>query len=220
MNKACFITIEGGEGCGKSTQSLLLFEHIKTSGIPVIHTREPGGTIVAETIRTVLLNPENRISPVAELLLYEASRAQHIEEVIMPAPRAGTTVICDRFTDATLAYQGYGRGIDLAVIRKLNAISTGGLTPDLTIYLDLPAATGVRKAKALNKDSHINGDRLEREALSFHAKVRNGYRALAARYPRRIMTVRTAATAEKTHQAIVTVWEEFLQHRKKASHAL
>lgn len=198
MKKPLFITFEGCEGCGKSTQAKLLADHVKRRGRSVVLTREPGGTRLAEAIRTVLLDPKNIILPRAELMLYEASRAQHVEEIIHPALKAGKIVICDRFTDATLAYQGYGRGLDLRTIRELNRTAADGLVPDLTIYLDIPAESGLKKAKTLKH----GGDRLEREALSFHRRVREGYLALAKKEPRRIVTIKTASSKEETHSRI------------------
>lgn len=199
MRKPLFITFEGCEGSGKSTHSSLFCAHLKAAGIPAVHTREPGGTGIAEAIRRILLNPRNSIAPVAELFLYEAARAQHMHDIILPALKAGKVVVCDRFTDATVAYQGYARGIDLVTIRRLNATATGNRAPDLTIYLDIPPAAGLVKAK---KVKH-GGDRLDREALSFHKRVREGYRAAARREPSRILVVKTARTIEKTQAMII-----------------
>lgn len=211
MKKGFFVTIEGCEGSGKSTQSVLLYDYFKKSKFSAVHTREPGGTVMAETIRKLLLNPKNRIAPLAELLLYEAARAQHIQEVILPSLKAGKIVICDRYTDATLAYQGYGRGINLETIKKLNDIATQNLTPDLTIYLDIPVQEGLIKARTLKKDSFVlGGDRLERESVSFHKRVRRGYLLLAKIDPKRIKVIRTQKTAKETHKKIVDVVEKLL----------
>jgi dTMP kinase len=180
-------------------------ETLKNRGKKAIMTREPGGTGVAEGIRAILLDPDNKITEMAELLLYEAGRAQHAKELILPALEDGYIVICDRFTDATLAYQGYGRGIDIATINKLNKIASLGLTPGLTVYLDIAVNEGLRRAKALNKDSFTNGDRIERESLSFHQRVRKGYLTLARKEPRRIKVIRTAATIEETADRIFEV---------------
>ena len=152
MKKGFFITFEGGEGCGKSTQSFLLYELLKKKGYKAVHTREPGGTKVSEAVRRIILDPASRISPMAELFLYETARIQHIVDVIFPALKAGKSVICDRFTDATIAYQGFGRGLDLSVIKKLNTIAACGLKPDLTIYLDIPPKTGLLRARSIKKD--------------------------------------------------------------------
>jgi dTMP kinase len=203
MKKGFFITLEGGEGCGKTTQSLLLREQLEKAGYRTIHTREPGGTALAESLRRLLLHPDNKISPLAELLMYEAARAQHVHELILPSLKEGKVIICDRFTDATIAYQGFGRGLDVGVIKKLNTIATAGVLPDMTIYLDLPTEQGLRKARSLAKESFVSGDRLEREAVSFHRRVRAGYRALAAASRGRIVTIATAPTVEETHRLIV-----------------
>jgi dTMP kinase len=199
MDRKLFVTFEGCEGSGKSTQSLLFYDHLKQLGIAAVHTREPGGTAIAESIRKILLDPRNWISPVTELFLYEAARAQHMHDIILPALAEGKVVVCDRFTDATEAYQGFARGLDIAVIRQLNKIATGNVVPDLTIYLDIPPARGLVKAKAIKN----GGDRLDREGLSFHKKVRQGYLAAARREPQRIIVIKTAKTIEETQAAII-----------------
>lgn len=174
-----FITLEGPEGAGKTTQVKILSGKLDSLGIAHVVTRDPGGTPLGKQIRRILLTPGGIISPVAELLLYQADRAQHVSEVIMPALSAGKLVICDRYTDSTVAYQGYGRGIDLALIEELNQISTGGLKPELTILFDLESEKGLGR---LHPGGH---DRLEREAIEFHHKVRSGYLAQAKKYPER-----------------------------------
>src|SRR5271157_786725 len=150
IRKGLFITFEGIDGCGKSTQSKLLAGRLKRAGYKVVYTREPGGTRLAEKLRDILLHPANKISPLAELFLYEASRAEHVSKIILPAVRSKKIVVCDRFFDATVAYQGYGRGLDLNVIETLNRFASTGLTPDLTILLDISAREGLKRAKALN----------------------------------------------------------------------
>lgn len=215
MKKSCFITFEGPEGSGKSTQAALVVEHLKRRGIRVIHTREPGGTRVAETIRNLILDPGNTIAPLTELLLYEAARAQHAADVLLPALMKGIVVICDRYTDATLAYQGFARGIDQSIIRRLNAIATHGLIPDLTILLDITVEKGLKTARGLNKDSFSSsGDRMEQEAVSFHRKVRSGYLTLAKKEPRRIRVIKTQATIETTQALVIAVTEQLLKKKK------
>jgi dTMP kinase len=179
IERGTFITLEGPEGAGKTTQVKLLSKQLEILGVPHVITRDPGGTPLGKQIRRILLNPENPVQPVTELLLYQADRAQHIAEVIRPSLEAGKLVICDRFIDSTMAYQGYGRGIDFALIRQLNQIATGGLTPDLTILFDIESSDGLAR---LHPGGH---DRLEREALAFHLKVRQGYLELAKAEPER-----------------------------------
>ncbi|MDR1196520.1 MAG: dTMP kinase [Endomicrobium sp.] len=202
-NSDFFITIEGGEGSGKTTHSLLLKKYLESKGFSVLLTREPGGTSLAESIRKILLNPGSNLVPLSELLLYEAARAQHMEEIILPALKSKKAVICDRFTDATLAYQGYGRKLDLTLIKKLNDAASFGITPLITIYMDINPCLGVNKAKGLNKESYgQKGDRIERESLDFHKSVRKGYLELAKKYPERIKKINTKKDINKTQTEI------------------
>ncbi|MFH1369413.1 MAG: dTMP kinase [Elusimicrobiota bacterium] len=194
-----FITLEGCEGSGKSTHSAILAAALKRGGRKIVHTREPGGTTLAEAVRKILLHPKSRISPLAELFLYEAARAQHIAEVMGPALDSGKTIVCDRFFDATVAYQGYGRGIGLDIIRELNRVASCGIIPDLTIYLDIPAGKGLKKAKKVKKGA----DRLEMETVSFHNRVRKGYLALARREPKRIKIIKVQKTVSETAKLIL-----------------
>ena len=197
--KSIFITIEGGEGSGKTTHPNLLKDYLIKNGYDVLLTREPGGTALAELIRKILLDPNSKLTPLSELLLYEAARAQHIEEIIMPALKAGKAVICDRFIDATVAYQGYGRGLNMSLIEKLNAAASFGIKPALTFYLDIDPKLGLKKAKSLDKESYgKNGDRIERESRTFHEKVRQGYLARAKKYPKRIKIIKTDENVNKT----------------------
>ena len=214
--KSVFITIEGCEGCGKTTQSELLKKYLETKGLTVILTREPGGSDVAEQIRNILLNPKNTISPFCELMLYEAARIQHLQEVIKPNLEKGYVVICDRFTDSTLAYQGYARGIDRDIIAKLNNIATEGIKPDLTIYLDIKPSTGIKKATEINKGffTGIGGDRIERENVSFHNKVRKGFLTIAKKYPNRIKKIKTSNIIKKTQKKINIEIDKFFKKKK------
>ncbi len=176
MKRGKFITFEGGEGVGKTTQIKRLAAWLRQRGREVLLTREPGGTLFADRIREILLDPKNRsIEPLLELLLYEVARQDHLARRIQPALARGDWVLCDRFTDATLAYQGFGRGLPLPWIRHLNQIVTGGVRPDLTFFLDLPVKTGLQRAK--KREGLWN--RLDREAVHFHQKVRQGYLTLA-----------------------------------------
>lgn len=178
-----FITFEGIEGCGKTTQVSLLAKDLANRNRSVVTTREPGGCPIADGIRQILLDPANTaLVPRAELLLYAAARAQHVAEVIVPALQQGSIVICDRFTDATLAYQGFGRGLDRDLIHTLNQMATGNVRPDLVLLLDMPQAEGLKRAIQRNSDTSLtHEDRFERESLDFHEKVRNGYLQLSQR---------------------------------------
>ena len=167
MKRGRFIVLEGTDLSGKSTQAALLARALKRRGVPVLHTREPGGTPLAEALRKVLLDPAHPINPLAELFLYEAARAQHVQETIRPALKRGLCVLCERYTLATVAYQGYGRGIALASVRALNRIAAQGLRPDRTFLLDLPTPGPRRRARA--------PDRIEREGAAFQRRVRRGY---------------------------------------------
>lgn len=175
-----FITLEGGEGVGKTTQQALLAERLQREGYACVSTREPGGTALGEALRELLLHGDP-LTPLAELFLYAADRAEHVQKCILPALAAGQVVVCDRFTDSTLAYQGYGRGLDLEKIRQLNHLATGGLQPHLTLWLDLPPEVGLARSGL--------ADRLEQERLEFHRRVHQGFQALAAAEPQRIVRI-------------------------------
>lgn len=178
-----FITFEGGEGCGKSTQARALWKNLRQRNIPVIITHEPGGTILGAEIRKSLKRKRERsISPEAELLLFAASRAQLITEVIRPALKEGKTVICDRFSYSTLAYQGYGRGLSLNIIEMVNSLATQNLKPDIVILLDLLSEEGLARKQNLK-------DPFELEELSFHRRVREGYLKAAATEPDRWLVI-------------------------------
>lgn len=172
--KGFFIVLEGPDKSGKTTQAILLKEWLEKIGKKVLLTREPGGTPFSEKIRELLLNPDMNILPLPELFLYEAARAQHVEEKILPAIKSGKIVICDRFTLATEAYQGYGRKIDIKIVRKLNQIATGGLKPDLTIVMLMPDSEFNKRAK-----SKANVDRIEKENEKFRLRVNKAYRILS-----------------------------------------
>ncbi len=183
---ALFITFEGIEGSGKTTQLRTLAERLQQRGMRVRTTREPGGCPIADAVRDILLHPANSaLVPRAELLLYAAARAQHVDEVILPALKGGETVLCDRFTDATVAYQGHGRGLDMPLIAELNTLAAGDLVADLTLLLDMPAEDGLRRARRRGATTKGNReDRFEQESLEFHRRIREGYLAIARREPR------------------------------------
>ncbi len=184
-----FISFEGIEGCGKTTQIGLLANDLLCQGYQVLATREPGGCPIADQIRNILLHPGNSaMVPRAELLLYAAARAQHVEEVIRPALQQGKVVLCDRFTDATLAYQGFGRGLDLELIQELNVVAASELVPDVTLLLDMPAEEGLGRAVRRNTETELDEEgRFELESLEFHRRVRQGYLELARRHQRFLM---------------------------------
>ncbi|MEW6068801.1 MAG: dTMP kinase [Nitrospirota bacterium] len=205
--KGIFISFEGIEGTGKSTQARFLYQHLKDSGYEVILTEEPGGTQISLKIREILLSAGNKsMTPLTELLLYNASRSQHIHEVILPAIKKGCIVITDRFVDSTIAYQGYGRGIDLNLIFSIDKIVTDNLRTDITILLDLDAETGLKRNKGINKT-----DRLELEDIEFHKRVRNGYLELAKKEPERIKLIDASWTIERVQSKIVHIITDFLK---------
>jgi dTMP kinase len=199
-----FITFEGVEGCGKTTQIKLLAELLAARGISTVLTREPGGCPIADKIRAILLDAENKaLSPLAELMLYAAARAQHVTEVISPALESGKIVLCDRFCDATVAYQSFGRGIDRSVIDSLNSHACQGVTPDLTVLVDCDPVIGLERARLrIEATSGPREERFELEALAFHHRVRAGYLHLAAQEPHRFMIINGAETIEEIFAAI------------------
>lgn len=178
-----FVTLEGPEGAGKTTQLKLLSRHLDTLGHKHLVTRDPGGTSLGKQIRRILLNTDSPVESITELLLYEADRAQHVHELIIPALQDGALVLCDRYIDSTVAYQGYGRQLDLKLIDQLNEIATSGLKPELTILFDIESEDGLAR---LHPGGH---DRLEREAIDFHKRVRAGYHKLVEAEPERWKTL-------------------------------
>jgi dTMP kinase len=180
-----FITFEGPDGSGKSTQICLLVEHLRQQGYPVFQTREPGGTLIGDQVRAVLHDLKNEgMHPNTEILLYAASRAQLVAQEIRPRLAAGEIVICDRYADSTLAYQGYGHGLDLDTLRVILRFATGGLQPDLTLYLDITAEEGLKRRERAAQDG-AEWNRLDAQPLDFHRRVRDGYLALMAEDPAR-----------------------------------
>jgi dTMP kinase len=190
-----FITFEGGEGSGKSTQADLLAQRLEAAGQRVPRLREPGGTPLGEELRQLLLHRQTAMSPTAELLLFLAARAELVRSVLQPALAEEAIVICDRFSDSTFAYQGYGRGLDLAELRRLNAFATDGLVPDLTVLLDLPVAAG-RARKQRDEDA------FQREDDAFHERVRQGYLELARQDPDRWLVLDATLPVEELARAI------------------
>lgn len=199
-----FITFEGVEGCGKTTQIRLLAELLTESGFSATLTREPGGCQIADQIRAILLDAENRaMTPMTELMLYAAARAQHVNDVIAPALADGGVVLCDRFCDATVAYQSFGRGLDRSTIDDLNRRACQGVFPDLTILIDCDPALGLERARSrIEACSGPREERFELEALAFHQRVRAGYRSLAESEPERFAMIDGAGTVADIAAAI------------------
>ncbi len=197
--KGKFVTIEGCEGVGKSTQLRLLKEYCESRGINALFTREPGGCEISEKIRAMILDPGNSdMSAMTELLLYCAARSQHTKEVIIPALESGVTVFCDRYSDSTAAYQGYARGIDAVTVDALNKAAMCGAVIDCTVFMDLPPDKGfARKGGA--KDT----DRLERETIEFHRKVYEGFKTIEKNEPARFVSFKAEGSKYETHEAIV-----------------
>lgn len=184
--KGFLITLEGGEGCGKSTQIKRLYRYLKRRGVKVFLTREPGGTKVGDAIRNVLLDKRSgKLSGECETMLYMTARAALVEEVIAPKIKQGHVVLCDRWLDATVAYQGYGEGVDLNWIRSIGRTVTQGLQPKISLYLDLPVKTGLKRSA-----KHKAADRMELKNIRFHEKVRRGYLDIARTQPRRFLLLR------------------------------
>lgn len=194
-----FITLEGPEGSGKSTQVRLLADTLRKRGYDVLLTAEPGGDAVAQEIRAIVLHGKAEIVPEAELLLYLAARAQHVRHIINPALDEGKIVISDRYADSSFAYQGYGRGIDIESLRCLNDFATGGLKPDLTILLDVPVELGLKRQQDRN--------RFEAESVEFHQRVRNGFLELAKQEPDRWVIINASKEIEEVESLVIKVLE-------------
>lgn len=205
------VTFEGIEGCGKSTQAILLRDYLQSRDRRVVLTREPGGTRLGLELRKILLSIQNQdLSQEAELFLYLADRAQHVQSLVRPSLESGMMVICDRYADSTIVYQGYARGIDPGVLAQLNSMATRGLVPTLTILLDMPAEKGLERALRRNTRSDPCGSegRFEAESLAFHRKVRQGYLELAAQNRDRFFVVDALMNAPSIHGIIVRKIED------------
>jgi len=193
MKKGKFITFEGAEGSGKSTQSRLVYEYLKSKRLPVVMIREPGGVSISEQVRNILLDVKNKgMADECEVLLYMAARAQLVKEVILPALKQGKILLCDRFLDSTIVYQGYGNGMAIPKIKEIGLFATQGISPDLTIVFDLDAKIGLMRRGAVR-------DRIEQRSLQYHNRVRRGYLSLARQEPRRIKVIHVG---KKTPQEI------------------
>ena len=208
-----FITLEGIEGSGKTTQIRLLAEFLEQRGIECVVTRQPGGTLIGEHIRSILLDPASTaLAPLTELLLYMADRCQHIDELIQPCLDAGKTVVCDRYFDATLVYQGFARGLDTVLIQKLHQILFNNLKPDITLLLDLDPVIGLKRAwQQLNTGQRSGHEsRFEAETLAFHEKVRAGYLELARLEPGRFRIIDAAQSQNQVSTAIRQIVAPFI----------
>lgn len=202
-----FLSFEGGEGAGKTTQIAKLAHALEASGHTVVVTREPGGSQIANRIRSLLLDPKMKgLVSLAELFLYEASRAQHVHDTILPALEKGHTVICDRFADSSVVYQGVARGLKAPLVATLNKIATGGIKPHRTLVLDLDPRIGLARV-----GSRGILDRIEKEALSFHEAVRKGFRRLAKAEPRRVRLIDASRSRDDIHEQILHQLKDFLR---------
>ncbi|MBU0651060.1 dTMP kinase [bacterium] len=201
MNKGKFITFEGTDGCGKTTQCKMVLEYLKAKGIDYVCTREPGGTKFGEQVRGLVLSKENHIDPYAELLLMVAGRVQHICEVIKPALDKGVWVVCDRFSDATVAYQGYGGKVDVDVIYKILDLSGCGIAPDLTFFIDIDAQTALARTKG-------EKDRFESKGIEFLNAVRSGYQKIAKANPKRVKVLDGALSIDEIAKQICEYVDE------------
>jgi dTMP kinase len=213
MATGLFITLEGVEGSGKTTQAAILGDWLRKDGRRVIVTHEPGGTRAGETIRAIFLDPAVSLDVAAELLLVLADRAQHVREKLRPAIARGETVISDRYSDSTTAYQGYGRGFDLKLLGELNRLASDAMAPDLTIVLDLPVETGLERTRARAKGTGRGSDRFEGERAEFHRKVRAGFLAIAAAEPARVVVIDADHPVAEVSDDIRRTVEEWLKRR-------
>ncbi len=202
MKKGMFITFEGADGCGKTTQMKLLAEYLEKKGIDVVLTREPGAKGLGEKVREILLNYEGPVSDRCESFLFLADRAQNIDIIVNPAVEEGKIVLCDRHIDSTVAYQGYGRGLDIERINMLNNIATNGRKPDLTFVFDIDIETSMAR---VGKEK----DRMERAGKDFHNRVRQGYLELAKQEPQRIKVIDAAKSIEEIHAEVIKIFEEY-----------
>ena len=203
MKKGCFITFEGADGCGKTTQSKLVQEYLENSGYDVIWTREPGAKGLGQNIRELLLHYDGEVAPMCEAFLFLADRAQHIEHLIKPAVNAGKIVVCDRHTDSTIAYQGYGRGEDIKQLKYLNSLATGDIKPDLTFVFDV--STEVAQKRVGDEK-----DRMESAGKEFHKKVRYGYLEIAKQEPDRVKVIDANNGIDKVFEDTKRVLNNFL----------
>lgn len=205
MARGWFITLEGIEGSGKTTQAAILADALLARGNQVVVTREPGGTRAGESIRAIFLDSAISLEATAELLLVLADRAQHVREMLRPALEDGQIVISDRYSDSTIAYQGYGRGLDLKLLYDLNGLASDGITPDLTIVLDCPPEIGLARTQARAESAARARDRFEGEQLEFHRRVHDGFRVIARNEPSRVQLLDSARESREVSSAILSL---------------
>ena len=213
MARGFFITLEGVEGSGKTTQAATLADALRNEGRAVIVTHEPGDTRAGEAIRKIFLDPEISLDIASELLLVLADRAQHVREKLRPGVEAGNVVISDRYSDSTVAYQGYGRGFDLPLLRQLNQLATAGMIPDLTIVLDCPAEVGIARTRERVKGKPHKFDRFESEMLEFHRRVREGFLAAAKEEPERVKIIDSQQSYETVTAEILAAVHQLIEAR-------
>ena len=198
MKRGLFVTVEGTDGCGKTTQIRNIIDHLSSLGCRVVLTREPGGTRISENIRSIILDPTfTEMHSITELMLYSAARAQLVEQVIKPSIAKSETVICDRYIDSFYAYQGYGRGLDMDMLKKITSLAIDDMIPDITIFLDLDPEIGLRR-----RMNAANGDRIENEQIEFHRRVYDGYKQLARENPDRIKIIDASRSVEEVWQDV------------------
>ena len=205
MDKGLFITCEGADGCGKTTQLQLLKTYLENKGYEIIVTREPGGKGLGEKFREILLNYDGVVSDRCESFLFLADRAQNIDTIVKPAVSSGKIVLCDRHIDSSVAYQGYGRGLNIEEIKKLNSIATGGMLPDLTLVFDIDIETSMQR---VGKEK----DRMESSGNEFFNRVRNGYLELAKQEPERIKVVDSRGSIEEIHEKVVNILQDLCKN--------
>lgn len=209
---SAFITFEGIDGSGKSTQLRLLASDLRLRGLEVVATREPGGTALGDRLRAALLDTQEQVDPLAELLVFAADRAQHVRTLLRPALESGHIVLSDRYADATVAYQGAGRGFAPEIIRDVVALATGGLKPDLTLIFDVSVVAGLDRARQRAKKGRKT-DRLDTEDAAFHTRVRNAYLELAAAEPARVRLIDASGSVEETHARMMEVVIPFIESK-------
>lgn len=201
MSKGLFITFEGADGCGKTTQLMLLAKYLKAQGREVVVTREPGARGLGEKIREILLNYDGEVSSRAEAFMFLADRAQHIDVIVNPAIKSGKIVLCDRHTDSSVAYQGYGRRLDIDEIKRLNSIATNGKKPDMTLVFDIDVETSMARVGDTK-------DRMESAGIEFFNRVRNGYLEIAKQEPNRVKVLDASKSIEEIHKNVIALYEK------------